>query len=214
MTNLTGAVAGRLDGQDVGRPRIAGMGLRLPIGDFSRMTHLSVKALRHYHDVGLLQPADVDRSSGYRMYEATQVPLAQVIRRFRDLGMPVEQVRSMLEAPDVETRNKVIVAHLEHMEDQIATGHTRDFSLVSYVLALAEGHTNDASLLCQGEKELRESVGRVIRRHPIIRQGDRHPLSQCFDYGRESPVNPGMVGLTHVCARAEMSAISLPKRGS
>jgi DNA-binding transcriptional MerR regulator len=84
------------------------------------MTHLSVKALRHYHDVGLLEPVDVDPSSGYRLYDVGQVPVAQVIRRFRDLGMPVDEVRSMLTAPDVETRNKVITAHLERMESQLA----------------------------------------------------------------------------------------------
>ena len=89
------------------------------IGDFSRMTHLSIKALRHYHEVGLLEPAEVDPSSGYRLYQATQVPTAQVIRRFRDLGMPVEEVKAVLDAPDVETRNKVIVAHLERMEAQL-----------------------------------------------------------------------------------------------
>ena len=90
------------------------------IGDFSRMTHLSVKALRHYHDVGLLEPAEIDSSSGYRFYDAGQVPLAQVIRRFRDLGMPIDEVKAMLAAPDVDTRNKVIVAHLERMEEQLA----------------------------------------------------------------------------------------------
>jgi DNA-binding transcriptional MerR regulator len=95
------------------------MTVLLTIGDFSRMTHLSVKALRHYHDVGLLEPAEVDRSSGYRLYEASQVPIAQVIRRFRDLGMPVDEVRSVLDAPDVTTRNHVIVAHLERMEEQL-----------------------------------------------------------------------------------------------
>ena len=96
------------------------MTVLVTIGDFSRMTHLSVKALRHYHDVGLLEPADVDPSSGYRLYDADQVPLAQVIRRFRDLGMPVDEVRSMLEAPDLETRNKVIISHLERTESQLA----------------------------------------------------------------------------------------------
>jgi DNA-binding transcriptional MerR regulator len=96
------------------------MTVLLTIGDFSRMTHLSVKALRHYHDVGLLEPAEVDRASGYRLYEASQVPIAQVIRRFRDLGMPVGEVRAVLEAPDVTIRNQVIVAHLERMEDQLA----------------------------------------------------------------------------------------------
>ena len=96
------------------------MSVLLTIGDFSRMTHLSVKALRHYHDVGLLEPAAVDRSSGYRRYDASQVPVAQVIRRFRDLGMPVEEVKSVLDAADVTTRNQVIVAHLERMEGQLA----------------------------------------------------------------------------------------------
>src|SRR5262249_2969673 len=40
--------------------------VRLTIGDFARMTHLSVKALHHYHDQGLLVPADIDRWTGYR----------------------------------------------------------------------------------------------------------------------------------------------------
>ena len=96
------------------------MSVLVSIGDFSRMTHLSVKALRHYHDVGLLEPAEIDTSSGYRFYDPDQIGLAQVIRRFRDLGMPIDEVKSMLEAPDVDTRNKVIVAHLERMEDQLA----------------------------------------------------------------------------------------------
>lgn len=55
-----------------------GMSVRLSIGDFSRMTHLSVKALRHYHDVGLLEPAEIDRWSGYRYYRPDQVATAQV----------------------------------------------------------------------------------------------------------------------------------------
>jgi DNA-binding transcriptional MerR regulator/effector-binding domain-containing protein len=96
------------------------MSVLVNIGDFSRMTHLSVKALRHYHDVGLLEPAEIDRLNGYRFYDTDQVPVAQVIRRFRDLGMPVGEVRAMLEADDVDTRNKVIISHLERMESQLA----------------------------------------------------------------------------------------------
>ena len=48
----------------------------LSIGDFSRMTYLSVKALRHYHDVGVLEPAQIDASSGYRFYLPNQVGMA------------------------------------------------------------------------------------------------------------------------------------------
>jgi DNA-binding transcriptional MerR regulator len=97
-----------------------GMTVRLTIGDFSRMTHLSVKALRHYHDVGLLEPDEIDRFSGYRYYRPDQVATAQVIRRFRDLGMPIDEVRAVLDAPDPEHRNEVIMAHLQRMQEQLA----------------------------------------------------------------------------------------------
>src|SRR6266700_3246964 len=92
------------------------MTVRLSIGDFSRMTYLSVKSLRRYHDMGLLVPAAVDRYSRFRYYEPAQVPLGQVIRRFRDLGMPLEQVKEVLQAPDAASRNELIVAHLRQME--------------------------------------------------------------------------------------------------
>ncbi len=95
------------------------MSVRLSIGDFSRMTYLSVKALRRYHELGLLVPADVDRTTGYRYYDASQVPRGQVIRRFRDLGMPLEQIKDVLGAPDTTARNELIVAYLRQMESTL-----------------------------------------------------------------------------------------------
>ncbi len=91
----------------------------LTIGEFSRMTHLSVKALHHYHDVGVLAPAAIDPSSGYRIYGADQVGSAQVIRRLRDLGMPLDSIRAVLLAPDLAARNREIAAHLARMERQL-----------------------------------------------------------------------------------------------
>src|SRR5579862_580287 len=96
----------------------------LPIGDFSRATHLSVRMLRHYHEVGLLEPVDVDVDSGYRRYAPEQIVTAQVIRRFRDLDMPLEDIQVVLQARDVETRNRVITNHLARLESDLA--RTRD----------------------------------------------------------------------------------------
>ena len=62
----------------------------LPIGDFARATQISVRMLRHYHQIGLLTPAESDPQTGYRRYTTEQIPRAQVIRRFRDLEMPLE----------------------------------------------------------------------------------------------------------------------------
>lgn len=93
---------------------------RLSIGDFSKMTHLSVKTLRHYHQTGLLEPAEVDPFSSYRYYATSQIPVAQTIRRFRDLGMPVREVADLLAQGDPEARGRLIGRHLERLEAQLA----------------------------------------------------------------------------------------------
>ena len=96
------------------------MAAALTVGDFSRITHLSVKTLRHYHQVGLLEPAQVDPATGYRYYSDQQFPAAQVIRRLRDLEMPVAEVKAVLTAPDARSRNALIAAHLDRLETELA----------------------------------------------------------------------------------------------
>src|SRR5262245_30871110 len=99
---------------------LSAMDVFLTIGEFSKMTYLSVKALRHYHDVGLLEPAAVADATGYRHYTPDQVTTAQAIRRFRDLDMPIDEVRHVLGAPDLAARNQAILVHLERMHDRLA----------------------------------------------------------------------------------------------
>jgi DNA-binding transcriptional MerR regulator len=96
------------------------MRARVTIGDFSRASHLSVKTLHDYHDVGLLEPSEVDPDNGYRYYSDAQIPVAQVIRRLRGLHMPVADVRSVLAAPDSDARNRLIVEHLDRLELELA----------------------------------------------------------------------------------------------
>jgi DNA-binding transcriptional MerR regulator/effector-binding domain-containing protein len=92
------------------------MSTTLSIGDFSKATHLSVKALRHYHQLGILEPSEVDPLSGYRRYRSDQIVQAQVIRRFRDLDMPLDEIGAVLSAPDVTRRDQVISSHLDRLE--------------------------------------------------------------------------------------------------
>jgi DNA-binding transcriptional MerR regulator/effector-binding domain-containing protein len=95
------------------------MSSKLAIGDFSRATHLSVKMLRHYHDIGLLEPVDVDPDTGYRRYETEQITTAQIIRRFRDLEMPLDEIHALLATGDLDTRNQVIAKHLARLESHL-----------------------------------------------------------------------------------------------
>jgi DNA-binding transcriptional MerR regulator/effector-binding domain-containing protein len=116
----------------------------LTIGDFSRATYLSVKTLRHYHRIRLLEPADIDPDTGYRRYTTDQIPTAQVIRRFRDLDMPIDQIRAVLAAPDVRARDELISAHLARLEQglsraQAAVASLRDL-LTAPPTAVPVGH--------------------------------------------------------------------------
>jgi effector-binding domain-containing protein len=66
------------------------------IGEFSKLSRVSVKALRHYDDLGLLRPAHVDRFTSYRYYSAAQLAQLNRILALRDLGLSLEQVRQVL----------------------------------------------------------------------------------------------------------------------
>jgi DNA-binding transcriptional MerR regulator/effector-binding domain-containing protein len=92
---------------------------QLSIGAFSRLTHLSIKTLRYYHEVGLLEPAVVDPDSGYRYYRPGQAHSAHLVRRFRDLGLPVADVKAVLAAPDLTARDAILAGHLDRMREQL-----------------------------------------------------------------------------------------------
>ena len=96
----------------------------LAIGDFSRATHLTIKTLRHYHSIGLLEPAEVDPFTGHRRYTTDQIPTAQVIRRFRSLDMPLDEIHSVITTADLAARNELVAAHLRRLETTLA--HTQE----------------------------------------------------------------------------------------
>jgi DNA-binding transcriptional MerR regulator len=70
------------------------------IGEFSRITGITVKALRFYHDQGLLTPASVDPRTGYRYYDERNVERARAIALLRRLEFPVDQIKAVLSQDD------------------------------------------------------------------------------------------------------------------
>jgi DNA-binding transcriptional MerR regulator len=66
------------------------------IGDFSRLCMVPVSALRYYADIGLLEPAAVDPSSGYRYYTAAQLRTANRIVALKDLGLSLDEIGAVL----------------------------------------------------------------------------------------------------------------------
>lgn len=138
------------------------MSAHVTIGEFSRLTYLSVKTLRHYHDVGLLTPARIDEHSGYRHYSVDQVEDAHLIRRLRDLEMPVPEVRLALASSTAADRDAAIRDHLARMENEL--DRTR-----SVVASLRQLLTPSAALVV-GYRHVPDQA--VLARHDVLAMAD------------------------------------------
>jgi DNA-binding transcriptional MerR regulator len=122
--------------QEIPQPKIP----QLRIGEFSRASSLSVKTLRAYHEAGLLVPAEVDPATGYRSYSVAQLTDAAVIRRLRELDMPLEAVREVLVARDPALTAKVLSEHGAVLRDRLATVR-RAIDELYLALAAPASHT-------------------------------------------------------------------------
>ena len=83
----------------------------LSIGRFARLAGLSVGALRHYDELGLLRPAAIDRYTGYRRYRRTQLETARTIARLRDLELPLDEIRDVLAMDDPAEQRRRLASH-------------------------------------------------------------------------------------------------------
>lgn len=106
----------------------------IPIGRFSRVTRLSVKALRHYDEAGLLVPARVDPGTGYRYYTYAQATAAEVIRVLRSLDMPLDEIGEALAAGDREVVAKVLERHRARLQEQV----DRNTRMLTFLLRLID----------------------------------------------------------------------------
>ena len=73
----------------------------LKIGEFSKLSHLTVKALRFYEKEGILLPASTDKWTGYRLYETAQLEAAASVKAYRQLGLSIEEIRAIQAGADV-----------------------------------------------------------------------------------------------------------------
>lgn len=68
----------------------------IKIGDFSKLSMVSIKTLRYYDEMGLLKPVNADQFTGYRYYSASQLPRLNRILALKDLGFSLEQIAQVL----------------------------------------------------------------------------------------------------------------------
>lgn len=113
----------------------------ITIGEFSSRSRLSVRMLRHYHEHGVLVPADVDEFTGYRRYSLDQLEDAAAVRRLRDIGFPVSAIASVLAARGTPAFRQALELRRAECEAELHAAQDR-LALVNRLLH--EGATMDA----------------------------------------------------------------------
>lgn len=91
------------------------MVLLFRIGEFSKLTQVSVRMLRYYDEVGLFRPACVDRYTGYRLYTVEQIPALHKIVFLRDTGFGTAEIASVMNEP----KNTSAIGQLEKKQKEI-----------------------------------------------------------------------------------------------
>ncbi|MCQ8193817.1 MerR family transcriptional regulator [Streptomyces sp. RCU064] len=91
---------------------------RWSIGELARATGVTVRALHHYDEIGLLRASE-RTASGHRRYTAADLRRLYRVRTLRGLGMPLEEIKSVLGAPeDLAAARGLLAAQLEQLTAQ------------------------------------------------------------------------------------------------
>ena len=135
----------------------------LPIGRFARLTGLTVRAVRHYGALGLLEPAYVDPDTGYRYFAPEQVSDAEAIRRLRFLELALEEIREILEADDPDLTRTKLVSHRAKMAE-LAAATEQILATLQRIIEGKEELVSTADIRDDVEvKEIPEQPALVVR---------------------------------------------------
>ncbi|MER5916619.1 MerR family transcriptional regulator [Streptomyces sp. NPDC001982] len=146
------------------------------IGDFARHGRVSIRMLRHYDAIGLLRPAHVDQSSGYRFYEAAQLSRLNRIVALKGLGFTLQQVQTILDE-DISTEELRGMLRLRRAELQAA--------LAEAASGLAQIEARLRSIENEGSMP-QEDV--VIRQLPAVRLAELSATATSFSPDETGPL--------------------------
>ena len=94
------------------------------IGEFSKMSKTTIKALRHYDEVGLLKPEETDKFTSYRFYTTDQLVKLHRIQALRQVGLSIDEIKLVLSGHDetaiLQKRKAELINELADANDQLS----------------------------------------------------------------------------------------------
>jgi effector-binding domain-containing protein len=177
----------------------------LAIGQFARLTGLTVRAVRHYGELGLVEPAYVDLATGSRYFSPDQISDAAAIRRLRFLELALDEIREIVDADDPSFTRARLVQHRAKMAELAAT--------TEQILATLQRLIEGEETLVPEAIDIRSEVGSEVPAQPVLVIRERAPLEKMSEvipaayaeletYMRELGVKPTGPPIT-VCPYAD-----------
>jgi DNA-binding transcriptional MerR regulator len=191
------------------------------IGEFSRRSRLSVKALRLYDELGVLVPARVDEASGYRYYDVVQLEAARLVAMFRQLDLPLAAIRQLLVCDPVDAAER-IAAHWREVESV----HDARRELADYLVNRLSGKRSvmyevatreipERSLLClkrhvdeQGAWALGKEFIAILRERPLPKINGREGAMFTIYWGEVSADSDGPVEMCKPVPESNAKALA------
>lgn len=146
------------------------------IGDFARHGRVSIRMLRHYDAIGLLRPAYVDRSTGYRFYRAAQLSRLNRVVALKGLGFTLQQVQAIL---DEEVGTEELRAMLRLRRAELET------ALAEAAAGLVQVEARLRSIENEGSMPLEDIV---MKQLPALRLAELSGTAASFDPGDTGPL--------------------------
>jgi DNA-binding transcriptional MerR regulator len=193
----------------------------ISIGEFARRSRLSVKALRLYDELGVLNPARVDSDSGYRYYDDAQLDTARLVAMLRQLDMPLAAIRELLAVDPIDAAER-IAAHWQ----QVETAHDARRELADHLVNTLKGKWThmyevetrempERSVLClkrhvdeQGAWALGKEFVAILRERPLPTMEGREGAMFSIYWGEVSADSDGPVEWCKPIPAADATALA------
>lgn len=147
----------------------------LRIGEFAALADMSVKALRHYDDIGILKPAYIDEATGYRYYDYTQLARAYRLTAFKNMGLALNEIGELLDgkmSPGItrrflKTKWIELQAELKALQEQITYLDNKIYEveiegrMSSYEITLKQLEPMKV-LVASGIAPLKQDIGAIM----------------------------------------------------
>lgn len=145
------------------KPREKEQTTRWTVGEVSKRTHVSVRTLHHYDQIGLLIPSERS-DAGYRLYGATDLERLHQILVYRELGFALDAIRRVLDTPAIDRRSELIAQRALLVESKRRTEaviRAVDRTLES----LERGTTMTTQEMFEGFEDLRNAPDDIRAHH-------------------------------------------------